>query len=421
MNKLWGTIRKEFLLLKRDYEGLLLLFAMPLFLVVVMTLLQDSTFRSINEKRIKVAFLSADNGLVGEAFENGLSNSDFFTLVKHDTATTTPEQLKQAVANGKYTLGVIVPENTTKSVKNSVMQMVKEQLPDFITTNSDLILERTIDIVYDPTTKPSMKQAISSSLESFIAKVENRIIIKAYSNVLSAITNLHVDEKDDVPDVIQIKESFASSSGSSILPNSVQHNIPAWTLFAMFFICIPLAGNIIREKQAGSMVRLSTLPVSPVILLLGKVLIYVMVCLLQALFIFLVGKFLMPYLGLPALQFGHDLFALFLLTLSCGLAATGLGVAIGNLSKTMVQAGSFGSILVMILAAIGGIWVPIYLMPQAMRLLSHVSPLNWGITAYYDLFIRNAGLIDILPEILKLLAFFVVMLFIAAYFRKTTT
>ncbi len=37
-----------------------------------------------------------------------------------------------------------------------------------------------------------------------------------------------------------------------VISNSVQHNVPAWSIFAMFFIVIPIAGNMIREREDGS-------------------------------------------------------------------------------------------------------------------------------------------------------------------------
>ena len=45
-----------------------------------------------------------------------------------------------------------------------------------------------------------------------------------------------------------------------ITPNATQHNVPAWTIFAMFFIIMSLGGSVVREKVSGSFIRLKTLP-----------------------------------------------------------------------------------------------------------------------------------------------------------------
>ena len=49
MKKLIASVQKEFLLLMRDIEGVILMFFMPLCLVVVITLLQHRTFQNLEE------------------------------------------------------------------------------------------------------------------------------------------------------------------------------------------------------------------------------------------------------------------------------------------------------------------------------------------------------------------------------------
>ena len=47
-----------------------------------------------------------------------------------------------------------------------------------------------------------------------------------------------------------------------------------------------------------------------------------------------------------------------------------------------------------------------------------LSPLNWALTGYYDIFIRGSGLREIMPECIKLLVFFLVSIFITAIYFK---
>jgi ABC-2 type transport system permease protein len=61
-----------------------------------------------------------------------------------------------------------------------------------------------------------------------------------------------------------------------------------------------------------------------------------------------------------------------------------------------------GSTSVVLLAALGGVMVPVFFMPPVMRHLSALTPLNWGVTAYQDLFTRGATLADIQGRVLLL-------------------
>ena len=64
MYKLWASIYKEFLLLTRDLGGLTILFVMPLVLIITITLIQDSSFKSIQESKIPILIVDNDKGMI---------------------------------------------------------------------------------------------------------------------------------------------------------------------------------------------------------------------------------------------------------------------------------------------------------------------------------------------------------------------
>jgi ABC-2 type transport system permease protein len=132
----------------------------------------------------------------------------------------------------------------------------------------------------------------------------------------------------------------------------------------------------------------------------------------------LAGILILPFFGLPMLVLGNDYLGLFVMTLMVALASVGYGLMIGTIAKTHQQAAAFGSISVIILAAMGGLWVPIYLMPPFMRSVSLLSPLNWAITGYYSIFLRGGGLMQIAPQAIKLLLFFLTTVSITGIYHK---
>ncbi len=69
------------------------------------------------------------------------------------------------------------------------------------------------------------------------------------------------------------------------------------------------------------------------------------------------------------------------------------------------------------MAAIGGIWVPVFLMSDMMQKISLLSPMRWGISAFYDIFLRNAGVVSILPESAALLLFGILSFIIAVTYN----
>jgi len=170
---------------------------------------------------------------------------------------------------------------------------------------------------------------------------------------------------------------------------------------------------MVKEKNQGTFVRLRTNPVSYATVLGGKTIVFLGVAMAQFMLMLFVGVYLFPMLGLPQLEVAGKLPLLFVVAFFAGLAAIGLGLLLGTIAKTQEQSAPFAATFVVILAAIGGVWVPVFAMPNLMQSLSRVSPMNWGLNAFYDVFLRDVGFAEILPEIALLLLFFIVATAIA--------
>jgi ABC-2 type transport system permease protein len=273
----------------------------------------------------------------------------------------------------------------------------------------------------DPATKNSMRSTLQGSIREFAARVESRIILNELTREINThmmvpVANLNRMNRETV----FYKEEYVARGNKNIIPNSTQHNVPAWTLFAMFFIVIPFASAMIKEKEDGSLSRLLTMPGSYTKIMLSKILVFLIVCYLQFITIMLMGVYLFPLLGLPALYITGKAASLTLIAFCASLAAIGYGIAIGTIARTHQQAAIFGSISVVILAAVGGIWVPIFMMPPFFRFFSAASPMNWGLNGFYDILVRNAGLADVwhYGVWMVLFSFFCVM--ISIYYHKFT-
>jgi acyl carrier protein len=110
---------------------------------------------------------------------------------------------------------------------------------------------------------------------------------------------------------------------------------------------------------------------------------------LQAAIIFTIGIYLFPKIGLPALNLPSDILGLVCVSLVCGWCAVSYAMCIGVFAHTQEQANGFGAISIVILAAIGGLMVPGFAMPESFRTIMKLSPLHWALQAYYGLFFRR--------------------------------
>jgi ABC-2 type transport system permease protein len=409
LHKLLATVKKEVLLLLRDKVGLSVLFIMPVALILVMTLIQDSAFKSINEKGIPVIFVNNDKDSLGNIIEAGLRSNELCYV--SDSINGKPASIEtamKAVSEGKFLLGIVIPKGATAAIRKNVSVLVNETMngPDTTHNPHDSV---EIAILVDPVAKKSFLSTVTSNLREFISEVKTKIMFETFSEQIADV----IPDKKNTPkntynksQIISYKEIYASTATEKIVPNAVQHNVPAWTIFAMFFIAIPLSGSILKEKTEGSVFRLHTMPTPFLLLVNGKIIVYVFVCLIQFLLMLGVGKYLLPQMGLPALVLGNSMMGIFILTLATAFAATGFGVAVGTLATTEHQAAIMGSLSILLLSALGGIWVPSYVMPEVMRNISAWSPLNWSLEGFYKLFLRGGGVTSILTDAFKLMAFF---------------
>lgn len=423
MHKLWASTYKEMLLLIRDLGGIAILFIMPLLLLIVITLVQDSTFKTISDIKIPVLLVDNDQGEVSKSILENLSESNSFEIVQKSSEA----DAKKAVFSGKYQLAVVIPENLTSSLQKKVDQNVAGILSKFgLEEDSTLVARQPISqkevrLYFDPATQQSFKSSVKNGIDKMISKIETESIYKAFQTELGEDDTRHDGQAEPIFETesfIAFREILPTKNNTEIIPNSAQHNVPAWALFAIFFIIVPLAINMVKEKNQGTFVRLRTQPVPYATVLGGKTLVYLVVCLIQFTLMLLVGLFLFPLLGLPKIDISGKLPMLYLVALFAGLAAIGLGLLLGTVARTQEQAAPFGSIMVVILAAIGGVWVPVFVMPGFMQMLSKISPMNWGLEAFYGVFLRNVGIAQILPEILLLLLFFITTLIVSIIYNQ---
>lgn len=431
MMKLWSCIRKELLLLFRDLTGLLVIFLMPLALVVVVTLIQENAMRSMGETKTRVLFLDMDGETVGLQIGQTLKKSSSLEMVEKTAGKNADmETAKRAVAKGDIQFAVIVPAGTTKAF----MKKARLSVESSILTDESKGKARegtagetapSLVVYFDPALTETVRSNVAGLLEKAIIGMETKEKMKIFSGMLPAkmekvakkamggfwseenkklIPRARI-EWDDAT-IMTVREEVAQYGKSVKLPDAVQQNVPAWTLFGMFFIVVPLAGSLIRERQSGMLLRLFAMPVTHLTIITGKVISYVIICMCQLVLIMAAGMFLLPLLGTHVLDIGSSPASILIITISAALAASGYGILLGTVARTYEQASMFGAVSVVICAALGGFMVPVHIMPKVMQSISVFSPLSWGLRAFLEVFVRGGGIGSVLPYVALLLIFF---------------
>jgi ABC-2 type transport system permease protein len=118
------------------------------------------------------------------------------------------------------------------------------------------------------------------------------------------------------------------------------------------------------------------------------------------------GRTVLPLLGTDQLDLHGQVPGLLVISLCVALAACGFGLLLGVYARSSQQASLTAAVTIVIFAALGGIMIPVYLMPEVMQAVSVVSPLGWGMEAMQILVLRGGSLVETWPYLLRLLLCF---------------
>lgn len=415
MFKLWATIRKDVRILLRDKVGIALMFVMPVILVVVVTSIQNSTFQLVNKNRLPIVISNLDAGQSSKQLLTAIDKIGMFKVTELPKNSNS-QAIADAMHEQDAMLGITIPANFSVKVKEKADNVSGKALTSFglegDTTKKSMGNVEPLTLYYNPILQESLRLSVKGALQSALQMVESRETLRTLYFALNE-TELPADmEKDMLDNRTVINEEPVSKDGTRQTPNATQHNVPAWTIFAMFFVIMSLGGSVVREKVSGSFIRLKTLPTNYVVGLLSKQITYLGVTMLQSGVIFGIGMLLFPLFGLPALNLPADILALIITTVICGWCAVSYAICVGVFAQTQEQANGFGAVSIVILAAVGGLMVPSFAMQGAFRSAANLSPMHWCLEAYYSLFLQGGKLADVMNNLIPLFAITVVIQFI---------
>lgn len=408
MFKLSSSIKKEFLILLNDKVGLSLMFGLPIALVFLMTIIQDSAYKIINENSVEILISNQDKGALGGELISLINSSEAFNIDLDNSLNKVQTNI-QLLERDKL-ISIYIPPTFSEEMEYKAERVAKSMLSDLGLASDSLLLEakevRGLVFYHDPVLQVNYANSIMSLFYTFLGSLEQSLMVKKVYQAMG-IDNPQGLEKVMAGNKLQIEKIPAGSSGKIPNPNSTQHNIPAWTIFAMFFMVLSLGSNITHEKNSGSFLRLKTIPTHFSLILLSKMLVYILAALLQVVVIFSIGKLIFPFIGLPTLNMPSHFGTFVFIVVLTSLAAVSYAVMIGSITKTTEQNNGIGSISIMIFAALGGIWVPLFALPDYMHIISYLSPMRWCLEGFYILFLTDGGIGELFGVVISIIAFII--------------
>lgn len=364
-------LKKEFKLIFRDIHALLVLFLMPSIFILIMSLALKNTYSQNIESKLKVAIISQNSKDIDLLIEELNKNPYFEAKIENSTSN------KDLIYELKYDFAIKLDSD----FKNQINKNSK-------------------DFFIEIFSKPNIKYEFYTILKNEIVKNISKSITKDF------FINSKIDAKnlDNLDNLISNQYIFKNEKDNSVI-NSVQQSVPAWLIFSMFFILIPISNTFINEKNFGTIQRIKSINIPLYTLLLGKILPYFIINQIQLIFMILIGIYIVPLFGGDSLKIEGSYFLIILISFAISFAAITFALLIANISKTTEEATSIGGVINIIFAAIAGIMVPKFVMPQFMQDLSLFSPMSWGLESFIEILVNNGSFSDIKSYLLYLVIF----------------
>ena len=380
---LGALVRKELLALTRDVHGLAALFVMPVMFIVIMSLALKDVY-SPPQRSLAYAVDARDTGELARSLRRDWQR-------QHGAAQPLPEDWQARLRAGQLKYVLVLQAGLSD-------ELAQPTLPT----------RARIRLLAEPGIDGNLFASLRAELGATAGELKARAALAA-SGAAPAPPGTSMQALVEA-------ERFASRGPR---PSAVQQNVPAWLVFGMFFVIASLANLFVQERSTGALARLQSLGVPRRVLLASKALPYIGVNAVQAALMLAVGVWLMPRIGGEALSLaGVDWAALLVALAAVSLAAVGMALALASAVRTHAQASAIGPIVNVLMAAIGGIMVPKFVMPAFMQRIAELSPMNWGLEALLGVLLRGGDVASVLPQVLRLGGFAALMFGLALWLQQ---
>jgi ABC-2 type transport system permease protein len=379
---------KDLLILVRDRNAVILMFLLPMIIISVagLALSQDSGLG------IDVLVVDLNNGEISREFVEFLEEIDILNVDMESNEFAARDRVKKQ----EYSILIIIPRDFTESI-------MKGQ-------ESELL------IIADPTQKDQ-----NTVVEQIVESYANRVSTSVVAVKTAAAYGVPVYDEEQISEIVDVANQFTEPPPVQVTTESTATTLGELSSFtqyvpgfAVMFVLFTTIGagsvSLLKEREAGTLRRLVTAPLSRAEIIGGKIASTFFRGFVQLTVLIIFGYVVFD------LNLGSDIAALVMLISAIVLASTGLGLLVAVLVATKDQADSVSTMLILIMSSIGGSWWPLFLEPQFMQDLAHLTITAWAMDGFYDLLYFDLGRSGIMDEV-KVLLLMTVIFFVVAISR----
>lgn len=392
-------LAKDMRLFVRDRVALVLAVALPIVLVSVFGMIMSNMGGGGGMPTVEASVLDLDHSEASARFVKALAQSDAVDLEGwDDDIPSSREGMRQRVSDGGVAFVVVLPEGFGEGAEMELIRDPGRKLAQQLFTFSLLQAlheARGEEVFYDIQRRALREAGIP---EEWMGRVDAftlpfRLGMNALIGDADDAGLLDDDdgEDDESFDMVSAMTSMMPMTTEDVLPEGRQKRISyhvavavsGMTVMMLMFSLVGYARSLLEERDQGTLNRLFLAPVDQRAVLASKFLGTFVVGLLLTGILFAWASFL----------FDLELFSrwdtLLVVSMATSAAVTGFALLIACLAKTDKQADGMSTIVILVMSAVGGAWVPLNMMPEIVRQFARGTITFWSMEGYQTSFYNN--------------------------------
>lgn len=368
-----AVIKKEVRQLKRDYRLLFVLFFFPVVLLVMFGYAVN-----FDVKDIKLAVYDKDNSLESRELITSLTSSEYFSITGYVKSN---REINEYLDGKKAQVVVIIPEDFSKSLN----------------TSKEVSIQFLIDGV-DGNTASIINNYVNAATLTYSSKFTQKLIARTGMNLYQPIS---------MEPVFWYNPSLETTK--FLVPGLI-----AMILIITAVISVSL--SLVREKERGTQEQLNISSLSSIELLLGKVIPYLLIALINAALI-LIASYILFGVAVKG-----SFIQLLVTTILFLFASTTLGVFVSAVSNSQQVAFTLATFISLLPSLIlSGFIFPIDNMPFIIQIFTNITPTKFYLVILRGIMLKGVGYEIFYDQILYLLIFGTAFLLLASVINKKKT
>ncbi|HDQ05476.1 MAG TPA: ABC transporter permease [Candidatus Bathyarchaeota archaeon] len=391
INQVAAVAKTDFLGVLRNKAAIFFTLLFPLFFIIIV----GFTFGNVGSggsSRIDVGVVNLDgesiavnatyssNSTIGDQFVQAMETANF-TVKGYDEYGNRDLNgtAAYAISRGNIDAIVVIPANFSETLTFQYIDNMGAPIP------TKAHLELYVDPT-DPTGSQIIQQSLLGFTSGFVKHYQQEAIkqapsnLQAYIEVLADPIIVTAGEEKGIQEIPWINYMVPGTLGLVLIWSGLNH----------------ASMTIATERTKGTFQRMVIAPVSPMVVLLGKLISAMTIVYMSAFIMLLSGVLLFQvqlYWNIPVI-----ILAIFLGALS----AIGIGLIISSITKNEEAANSIAVIISVPLQFFIGAFFPLSIMPEAAQVFGNALPFTKLVDAMQDIMTRNLPFDAVIPEMLYL-------------------